>query len=521
MNGLPCAHPFDATAASYLSDVNKDASVLGLLDFLPGNTFSLDLPDDLGHHVEDTPLLGKGLHAGSMSYPQVGGVAQTTAMHLLPSPNGFVNDVFLQPSQPNLAQPAVQNPFTFVSPSGSSAPLFGSWTQAHQFSSFKEPSMPLHSNSLPTPRASRSREKTVNRSRSKDKRGDSSASKGSGEQDEGADFWTSSVPNTQEKNRSAQRRFRQRQKQKMVGLESKVDTLAVQLSNLSTENESLRKLNNVLEKVLDLRDEHINGLQDAVKIFNAETEPTAEDKAVRQAIELGQDKYNAAAVSKMTAEDVIDSWCEKVKQISVNMTMLDAGPEKADPNCLSQIKALVSDCGALCTRVAMYAPTHIKRLLSTNLETKLPAVYVEEHWQQVVRGLYLNERQRADIVDARQRFVAGMSAIFIERSKIRALLGNDQPPAMAHALITSASLAAHEALDRLKENLRAEHNLHMDFVVFMFKNTMNPLQLAKSFVISYPFFPDPMAIATIIAGGEKRDASPSSPSGSGGTAFQV
>lgn len=73
----------------------------------------------------------------------------------------------------------------------------------------------------------------------------------------------------QEKNRTAQRRFRQRQKQKMVGLEQRVTRLSIDLEKLSTENGSLRHMNRILEKVLTLRDEHITGLQEAVSIFHS------------------------------------------------------------------------------------------------------------------------------------------------------------------------------------------------------------------------------------------------------------
>lgn len=52
----------------------------------------------------------------------------------------------------------------------------------------------------------------------------------------------------QEKNRSAQRRFRQKQKQKMVSMESQVEQLTSQLGRLATENESLKSLNGILEK---------------------------------------------------------------------------------------------------------------------------------------------------------------------------------------------------------------------------------------------------------------------------------
>ncbi len=72
---------------------------------------------------------------------------------------------------------------------------------------------------------------------------------------------------TQEKNRAAQRRFRLRQKAKISNFEHQVQELSEQLKRVTSENASLKNLNNILEQVLNLRDEHINGLQQAVHVL--------------------------------------------------------------------------------------------------------------------------------------------------------------------------------------------------------------------------------------------------------------
>jgi hypothetical protein len=59
-----------------------------------------------------------------------------------------------------------------------------------------------------------------------------------------------------------------RQKAKIAGMEGQVEELNQQLQQAHTENNSLKKLNNILEQVLNLRDEHINGLQKAAPLLN-------------------------------------------------------------------------------------------------------------------------------------------------------------------------------------------------------------------------------------------------------------
>ncbi len=54
-------------------------------------------------------------------------------------------------------------------------------------------------------------------------------------------------------------------------------------------------------------------------------------------------------------------------------------------------------------------------------------------------------------------------------------------------------------VDDVSEALAAhalkEHNTHMQFVVFFFKKVLQVQQNAKSMVHSYPYYPDPLAIA--------------------------
>jgi hypothetical protein len=46
-----------------------------------------------------------------------------------------------------------------------------------------------------------------------------------------------------------------------------------------------------------------------------------------------------------------------------------------------------------------------------------------------------------------------------------------------YADICSSSLAAHEAVDRMRVNLQREHNVNMEFVVFVFKGVLDLLQV--------------------------------------------
>ncbi len=57
----------------------------------------------------------------------------------------------------------------------------------------------------------------------------------------------------------------------------------------------------------------------------------------------------------------------------------------------------------------------------------------------------------------------------------------DLPPLLprVYTEICAASLASHDAADRLRANLQREHNVNMEFVVFVFKGVLDLVQVGR------------------------------------------
>ena len=52
---------------------------------------------------------------------------------------------------------------------------------------------------------------------------------------------------------------------------------------------------------------------------------------------------------------------------------------------------------------------------------------------------------------------------------LQALVVSSQPRRLHHADLLSCSLLAHDAYDRLKDNVSREHNIHMEFTIYIYK----------------------------------------------------
>eukprot|EP00879_Flechtneria_rotunda_P000924 GHRR01001053.1.p1 GENE.GHRR01001053.1~~GHRR01001053.1.p1 ORF type:complete len:872 (+),score=449.60 GHRR01001053.1:145-2616(+) len=427
----------------------------------------------------------------------------------------------------------------------------------------------------------------------------------------------------QEKNRTAQRRFRQRQKQKMVSLELAVSRLSGHLGVVTRENSSLRHVNTMLEKVLTLRDEHIAALQEALRIFtragagigstnaaaaaaaayaghwgqattaaatsaapgykagndqqheqqdsedsataatntlmkpsttaaaNAGTTtgaaaadagnaggvevsssvrkaevasntaaPTAAAAYVAVAVDdpaplplradvvsnalapeftpLTADRgYTAEVVARMSVEDVMAEYNHLVLKVRESLAAWEA-PD-GDPAALNIVEATMKQVGALSERVAMYKPRAIRHLLIHNCVTGETTQLEPQHWRDVVSGIFLDARQVSELLAARDRFLADLHSLLQQRAKLASQLATSaQPQSSTHVDILSASLLALDSYEELKANVLAEHRAHMGFIVLMFKKVMSAMQVARAMCLSYPYYPDPLAITNVL-----------------------
>jgi hypothetical protein len=81
-----------------------------------------------------------------------------------------------------------------------------------------------------------------------------------------------------------------RQKAKIASFEQQVEELSEQLKQAHTECASLKNLNTILEQVLNLRDEHINGLQQAAHVLspNGAKRPASEISSESDSLASGE-----------------------------------------------------------------------------------------------------------------------------------------------------------------------------------------------------------------------------------------
>eukprot|EP00195_Chlamydomonas_chlamydogama_P002611 CAMPEP_0202920506 /NCGR_PEP_ID=MMETSP1392-20130828/76893_1 /ASSEMBLY_ACC=CAM_ASM_000868 /TAXON_ID=225041 /ORGANISM="Chlamydomonas chlamydogama, Strain SAG 11-48b" /LENGTH=632 /DNA_ID=CAMNT_0049614003 /DNA_START=124 /DNA_END=2022 /DNA_ORIENTATION=+ len=340
----------------------------------------------------------------------------------------------------------------------------------------------------------------------------------------------------QEKNRCAQRRFRQRQKERMTQLEKRADHLQAALDKVSSDYTELRSMNAILEKVLHLRDEHISTLQEAAKVFNAGGAAAEGIEAV--AATLGPVMMDASApaseahpesstnsqhsgshgqggpgnnhylltpanLKAMVFADVADFWRSHVKELSKAVLPLE-DPATASMDRDAAVRSIQQQMAMLlegAMKIGQVNPMNIKRLYCTNLETMQTITSREismDYWRKVVARLHLSQVQLLDIGRARERYMGKITAILKERQEIVSSLPMMMPASIQFTDLTSSCLAIHEQHELLASNLKREHLCNMEFGCLVTKEVLDLTQLALAQVHSYPLVFDPVAASEVV-----------------------
>ncbi|KAK2077622.1 hypothetical protein QBZ16_004468 [Prototheca wickerhamii] len=345
----------------------------------------------------------------------------------------------------------------------------------------------------------------------------------------------------QEKNRRAQRRFRERQKMKVAELEGQVATLTSQLERLTSEHTALAAHSQRLEAAL---------AASAAREERAAAAAACSPRAAQD--DLGRPPLAPAAPALSTTGGVPATVAEVtgsgvggsggaaggemrsgepgsgprlgedegrlpvVFQGDLRLTLRDgqslsltscqlrdmtpaelARYYKTYVNELAQslveggapgprVEALVDDVCRLWTRVGLCNPAGVKHFSLTRVEPGAGAAGgPDDRVAAVSRALDLRPDQRASLARLRALFAGKLASIRARRRAVRAL--------------AALYLASHEAARSLREALREEHILVLDFESTIFKHVLTNLQVAQLMIHSFPWTPDCLALCTWIA----------------------
>ncbi|KAK9829442.1 hypothetical protein WJX72_005894 [[Myrmecia] bisecta] len=307
-----------------------------------------------------------------------------------------------------------------------------------------------------------------------------------------------------EKNKRAQKRFRDRQKSRLQESERQVSDLSARLNALLVDHNRLASRNSILEKVVALRQDSSTG-----------TSIAPQDKGVPEPFIPGK-PWNPAALLTisvrgqpftLTAQQVRDMpvqehaklWKEYVDELGAQL-LHTHGSKGA--TAVARVGQLVSELTRICACKAAYAPHHLQSLHMHTLDGSVQNVPGREVWSGILHTLHLTADQRKQLLDARQCYVDAMAHVVHTRQEIAAALQAAKSSGRSTHEVGVGFVRTHDLLQRLADNQREDQAASMQLMAAVWRHIWTPMQAAAALVQSFPWAPDVLEMLHALAAEE-------------------
>eukprot|EP00884_Botryococcus_braunii_P006732 jgi/Botrbrau1/1605/Bobra.0185s0020.1 len=302
----------------------------------------------------------------------------------------------------------------------------------------------------------------------------------------------------QEKNRRAQKRFRDRQKLKYQESQQIVDDLTAKVARLTTTVTNLEHSSAVLEKVVKIKDEVIAKLQASQDANPREHDVLRADMISFRKL-LGKSEEGIEGTRKWTPEAVRSNHRDYVSALS---DCLVEGVEDPQSEAHTRLTALVLSARTLAKTMALVDPQlvswwHAVPPQQTNLgDAEGDPGPRPGLWKKVLGVMRLTLEQRMDLLEHRKVLLSQLTEVGRQRHEIITSLQSTLP--LPNSVGGYTPLAPQNLVQQVRSNIEAEQRAHHSFLNSCFSKTLDAVQEARAQVAAYPHQPDMLAIAELI-----------------------
>ncbi|EIE26064.1 hypothetical protein COCSUDRAFT_61060 [Coccomyxa subellipsoidea C-169] len=297
-----------------------------------------------------------------------------------------------------------------------------------------------------------------------------------------------------EKNRRAQKRFREREKMKKATLESQVAELTTKLAALSQEKNRLENRNNILEKVVKLKDEYITDLESKGPKLELPPAQSNLNEALHDFYKVvmeGPCPHNDGGNIPMSAiQKTHKAYIDALAKALVEGAEDPTRPaHKRMCDLVRADRAVMARIGLLSDKLYMIVAS--QQVMPLDKPIGRPDM---QHWKGVLDTVNLSMSQKEAVLAARHDLLSRMGSIVADRQPlVQGIAAN------AEGGDFSKQYERREMIEQLQNNLKEEYRAVFDFEVALYQTILKPLQQARMQVASYPWPVDSLAICGLIA----------------------
>jgi len=302
----------------------------------------------------------------------------------------------------------------------------------------------------------------------------------------------------QEKNRRAQRRFRERQKAKVSELLVEVEELSTRIEGLEAEKQSLTNHSAILQKVLSMKEEQVETMTQSLKARDEQ------DSSARgnEALEILDSDGATVSVPKTAMQDKLSKiWREYVNKLAG--CLVEGGANNPGEDVINTISKLVRDAVVMYKKSSLFDAATMRKWCLSNMEdpgAKQQDTETQMKWKSIVRSLALTGQQKEEVSQLKK--MRGERLMELEKEAcslagemVESGLGASGPLTNVTGTLLSQQYIKHfDIVAKLRDNVAERSNAQLEFDSTLFQGIFTPLQMARVMVQSYPLVPDSMAL---------------------------
>ncbi|CAD7701071.1 unnamed protein product [Ostreobium quekettii] len=311
-----------------------------------------------------------------------------------------------------------------------------------------------------------------------------------------------------ERNRRAQRTFRQRQKHKMADLEAEVAELGARMNALRSSNAQLSSSVSLLNKVLEVREEQLLDVQR--KEADADRRDREAASASRGLQQLCQEEplYLSAYTqneqpvrmteefaSQMTPEIGHAIWMVYGREVSECIKLLAPSTH----HLKSRVVQLVHELKKCMTLLIHLNPENFAKVRKIAEAACPPGYTAVRMMKEVVSALELTPQMKRAIVDKWKWLQAEQRRVAAETKDLNAQFTACLPTQTSTGPISQEYLCNHNRVEKMGKLLKQFHGAKMEYMQYIICEVLTPLQLGRLISVCFPMMPNTLNLGDILA----------------------
>lgn len=315
-----------------------------------------------------------------------------------------------------------------------------------------------------------------------------------------------------ERNRMNQKRFRERRKARLVGLEYSVQQLQEEARQLCLDNKSLCNRNQMLSAMVKSTDEVVmEVLKEAAQVSQqAKTVNGLDNNPVARAVvqeALSNQGFSTEAVMHMSPDDVVKQYKGRVQKLSELLLRLE---RTGDEEAKQEINDRMKEMQEIIIKVMILDPDIMKKFMQRNLENPedMDAPTESEIRQSTARlkdTLNLTRSQCGQLLGLYQQSQKTFASIVAKQSRLAAQLEELCPKqALPSTYCNDRLKQVRRLTEEMKETADSKWQEWINFVIVFYKEIIDPVQCARLAVHSYPYAPDVLSLTLLVVEEEEK-----------------